>query len=145
MKASAVVLSAAALLAASSLSLGVGAAVGTPTTYSNLVWNAVWAPPITSVFVSCGQLKLDSTGDVVNSNTMALHGSLICQATANTAAHTLGATGTAYFSPDAQFNMSLLLGNGVVLQCTRWGSTSGTCSVSDPAGSTNGSVQLTMM
>ncbi len=142
MKISAAALLAATVLAAASLPPGVAA--GTPTTYANLTWSAAWAPA-TSLFASCTQLKLDSTGDMSAPNaTLAMHGSLACLATANTPARTYGVTGTAYFTPDGQFNISLILGNGTVVQCMRWGATTGICQVSDVAGSTSGTVQLTL-
>ena len=133
----------AAIVAASLAPFAGASTRGTPSTISNVVWSAAWAPA-TSTFATCTQLRVDTTGDMTNSNTLVVYGSFSCNANANTAARTMGATGSAYFSPDGQFNMTLVFGNGTALQCLRWGSLSGTCQVTDSAGSVTGTVQLTL-
>lgn len=136
-----------ALAAASLASLAsvAGASTrGTPSTISNVVWGAAWAPA-TSPFATCTQLRVDTTGDMTNSSTLSVYGSFSCTANANTAARTMGASGSGYFSPDGQFNMTLIFGNGTALQCLKWGSLSGTCQITDSAGAVTGTVQLTLI
>ena len=142
MKLQAALLSATLLAAALLPATASAASPGATSTYSNLNWTAAWAPT-TSPYAGCTTLKLDSMGDLVNSNVLALNGSFVCAAVGNVAARTYGVVGTAYFSPDGQFNISLLMGNGVAVQCLRLGSTSGSCQVSDVAGATTATVQLT--
>lgn len=144
MKKTGVALLSAALIAASLPLTVLASGRGTPTTISNVVWTASWVLPTTSPFAACTQLRIDTTGDLSNSNMLSVYGYFNCSATPNSVARTYGTFGSAYFSPDGQFNMSLVFGNGTTVQCLRWGGLSGTCTVSDVAGSVTGTVQLVL-
>ena len=110
--------------------------IGTPATYNNLVWE-VSSP---QAFSSCTELRLDATGDLVNSNRVIAYGALNCPLLGGGYA----TTGTIYFGTDGSFNMTLMVGNGIMLQCVRWNGVSGLCQFSNSAGTAIGTASLTL-
>ena len=113
--------------------------VGTPDTYTDLLWSVSSSVPGLS---GCTELQLDATGDLVNSSKLSFYGALNCPFQQG---GSYGVVGSAYFGSDGSFNMTLIVGSGLSLECIRLpGSTlSGSCSYVELAGPILGSARLT--
>lgn len=112
--------------------------VGSPETYSDLLWQvSTSAPGLTG----CTQLQVDATGDLANSTKLSLYGALNCPPQQG---GSYGVVGSAYFGSDGSFNMTLLAGSSLSLQCVRLSSSlNGSCTYYDTLGNTLGSAFLT--
>lgn len=115
--------------------------VGTPDTYTDLVWSVS-----TSVagLSGCTELQLDATGDLNNSSKLTLYGALNCPFQQS---GSYGVVGSSYFGSDGSFNMTLIVGSGLSLECIRLSGASlgGSCSYVQlgSGGATLGSARLT--
>ncbi|WP_395701093.1 hypothetical protein [Aquabacterium sp.] len=96
-------------------------AIGTPTTYSGLVWlTAFNADGLTS----CDQLVLDATGDLVRSDALVVYGALNCHP------GVYGVTGSVFTANDGTLNLTLQLA-GYTVSCPRISGYVGGCTVYD--------------
>lgn len=113
--------------------------VGTPDTYSDLLWGVSSS---VSGLSGCTELQLDATGDLTNSTKLSLYGALNCPFQQG---GSYGVVGSGYFGSDGSFNMTLIVGSGLALECVRLSgsSLSGTCTYLELAGPTLGSARLT--
>ncbi len=97
------------------------AGVGTPTTYSNLVWFTSFnAAGITT----CDELAVDATGDLARSDALVIYGALNC----NPGAY--GVTGSVFTANDGSLNITLLVA-GYTISCPRIVGYVGSCTVYD--------------
>lgn len=112
--------------------------VGSPDTYSDLLWRV---SSNVSGLSGCTELQVDATGDLSISSKLSIYGALNCPLQQS---GSYGAVGSAYFAGDGSFNMTLLVGSNTVLECVQLsGTLSGTCSYRDTFGSLLGSAFLT--
>lgn len=95
--------------------------VGTPQTYSRLVWTAAFSG---GAFAGCNQVIFDATGDLVNSNSLSIYGTLNCGTIG------YGMTGSLYVAVDGTMNITMLVG-GQIISCPRVASWVGNCTVFD--------------
>jgi hypothetical protein len=112
--AAAVVLSAAAPAASA-------ANLGSPTTYSNLVWSASFTA---SGLTGCSQLVIDATGDLVRSDALVLYGALNC----NNGVY--GVTGSVFTASDNTLHLTMMVA-GYTVSCPRIAGYAGNCTVYD--------------
>lgn len=123
---------AAALFGASGPASAMG--VGTPQTYSKLVWYTTYnAIGITN----CTQMVVDATGDLIQSDALLVYGSLNCTNGA------YGVTGSLYFATDGSFSITMQVA-GYTITCPRVAAYSGSCTVYDASWISRGtgSIQL---
>lgn len=115
----------ATLLASLALSSSVAAmGVGTPQTYSKLVWNSAFGA---GLFGTCQQMIFDATGDLANSSNLVLYGTINC------AGGGFGMTGSLYIAVDGTMNISIMSA-GHLISCPRVASYVGNCTVFDASG-----------
>lgn len=107
----------------------------TPTTYSDLLWRVSSS---VNGLAGCTELQVDATGDLVNSSKLTIYGALNCPFEGGS----YGVVGSGYFGADDSFNMTLLIGSSISLQCTRWPGLSGSCTYADTSGRTLGNAFL---
>lgn len=110
--------------------------VGTPATYSDLLWNVS-----TSVagLSGCTELQVDATAELVNSSKLSIFGALNCPFQQG---GSYGIVGSGYFGADGSFNMTLIVGSSTALECIRWNGLSGSCTFLDLSGASLGSAFL---
>lgn len=110
-------------------------AVGTPTTFSKLVWNTAYSY---SLFGNCRQLVFDATGDLVNSSNLVIYGSQNCG--------NLGfsMTGSLYMAVDGSLNISMMFA-GHLVSCPRVVGWFGTCTILDANNVVRGTGQLQLL
>ena len=114
---------------------------GAPQTYSNVAFaftTALVSPTID--FTVCNELRVDATGDFVNSTKFVVYGVLNCATTGK--GYT--AAGSGYIGFDGSINMAFLLGNGLSVQCPRLVNLSGSCDINNTAGVKVGTATLTL-
>jgi hypothetical protein len=97
------------------------AALGTPTTYSNLVWSTSFTA---SGLTTCTQLVIDATGDLTRSDALVLYGALNC----NNGVY--GVTGSVFTASDATLHITMMVG-GYTVSCPRIAGYAGNCTVYD--------------
>lgn len=98
--------------------------IGPATTYSNLNWSVAFnAPGVTA----CNRLTLDATGDLVNSDSLIIYGTLNCGSGG------YGMTGNLYLNNDGSLNVYMAAA-GYSIYCPRVSSWYGTCTVYDVDG-----------
>ncbi len=108
--------------------------VGTPDTYSDLLWRV---SSNVSGLSGCTELQVDATGDLANSTKLSIYGALNCPLQQS---GSYGVVGSGYFGGDGSFNMTLVVGTNTTLQCVRLPSSlSGSCSYYDTFGNILGS------
>jgi hypothetical protein len=112
---------AAAALSCAAVPPATAAGVGTPTTYSNLVW---FVSLNASGLTTCDQLVVDATGDLLRSDALVLYGALNC----NPGAY--GVTGSAFSATDGTLHLTLMVA-GYTVSCPRLSGYAGTCTVYD--------------
>lgn len=129
--------------------VGLCAAVGTasaltsgaPQTFSNVAFGfSSTLKSGTIDFTVCNELRVDATGDFVNSTKFVVYGVLNCATTAT--GYT--AAGSGYIGFDGSINMAFLLGNGLSVQCPRLVNLSGSCDINNTAGVKVGTATLTL-
>jgi hypothetical protein len=114
--------------------------VSVPNTFVDLLWGVSTSVP---GLTSCTELQVDATGDLVNSTKVTIYGALNC---APSQGGSQGVVGSAYFGGDGSFNMTLLIGPNVVLQCVRLGgSLGGPCNWLDTSGASLGGAFVTFL
>ena len=99
--------------------------VGTPQTYSKLVWATSTSA---SAFANCTQLIIDATGDLVNSENLVLAGALNC-----TNGTGYAVAGALYTARDGSFSLMFTHG-GFTTFCPRIVNFSGSCTTFDWSG-----------
>ena len=112
-----------------------------PQTYSNVAFafsTSLVSPTID--FTVCNELRVDATGDFVNSTKFVVYGVLNCATTGK--GYT--AAGSGYIGFDGSINMAFLLGNGLSVQCPRLVNLSGSCDINNTAGVKVGTATLTL-
>ncbi len=109
--------------------------VGTPVTYSNLVWFVSLNAPGLTI---CNQLVIDATGDVVNSDGLLLYGAMNC----NPGAY--GVTGSAFVASDGTLHITMLLA-GYTVSCPRVAGYAGACTVYDADWVTRGTGRIELL
>jgi hypothetical protein len=97
------------------------AAVGTPTTYSNLIWSTSFTA---SGLNTCSQLVIDATGDLTRSDALVLYGALNC----NNVVY--GVTGSVFTASDNTLHITMMVG-GYTVSCPRIAGYAGNCTVYD--------------
>ena len=112
---------AAALVAGGTATAASAAAVGTPTTYSNLVWSTSFTA---SGLNGCTQLVIDATGDLVRSDALVLYGALNC----NNGVY--GVTGSVFTASDNTLHITMMVA-GYTVSCPRIAGYAGNCTVYD--------------
>lgn len=111
--------------------------VGTPTTFSKLIWAASFnAPGVTS----CNQLVFDATGDLMQSDTLVLAGSLNCPAIGGG----FGMIGSLYLAVDGSLNITMTAAT-YTIACPRVVGWFGSCTLFDAAGITRGTGTLRLL
>lgn len=114
---------------------------GSPQTYSNVAFGfSTTLKSSTIDFTVCNELRVDATGDFINSTKFVVYGVLNC---ANTATG-YTAAGSGYIGFDGTINLAFLLGNGLSLQCPRLVNLSGSCDINNTAGVKVGTATLTL-
>jgi hypothetical protein len=116
---------AAALLAASGAASAFN--VGTPATFSRLIWTFTSA-----AYPGCPQLSFDATGDLVNGNALSIAGTLNCT---DGSGYVL--SGGTYLGRDGSMNIMFTAG-GFTTFCPRVVGYTGTCTTHDWAGNVKG-------
>lgn len=115
--------------------------LSTAQTYANLVFSfSSSLKSGSNDYTVCNELRVDATGDFVNSTKFLVYGALNCPSTAT--AYT--AAGSGYFGFDASVNMAFLLGSGLTLQCPRLVGLAGTCNLNNTAGVTVGTATIAL-
>lgn len=115
----------ASLLLVLAFSAGASAqGVGTTTTISGTKWRAVFTQPVLGL---CNEFILDASGDLANSQTMVLAGSLNCPSLGGG----YGVTGVGYFDTNSRLNLTLNVANFWNVTCTRMANFAGSCKVFD--------------
>ena len=107
--------------------------VGTPQTYSKLVWAVSTSA---AAFSNCTQLIIDATGDLINSNLLVLAGALNC-----TNGSGYAVAGALYTARDGSFSLMFTHG-GFTTFCPRIVDFSGSCTTYDWAGTQRGTGAL---
>ncbi len=97
------------------------AGVGTPATYSNLVW---FVSLNASGLTTCDQLVVDATGDLLRSDALVLYGALNC----NPGAY--GVNGNAFSATDGTLHLTMMVA-GYTVSCPRLAGYAGSCTVYD--------------
>lgn len=95
--------------------------VGPATTYSYLNWSAAFNAP---GLMSCSRLVFDATGDLVNSDSLVIYGTLNC------ASGGYGMTGNLFLTPDGSLSVYMAVA-GYNIYCPRVAGWYGTCTVYD--------------
>ena len=113
-------LAAAAVLAAAAPAAS-AANLGSPTTYSNLVWSTSFTA---SGLTGCSQLVIDATGDLVRSDALVLYGALNC----NNGVY--GVTGSVFTASDNTLHLTMMVA-GYTVSCPRIAGYAGNCTVYD--------------
>jgi hypothetical protein len=113
--------------------------VGTPETYTDLVWDVSTG---VSGLSGCNELQIDATGDLDASTKLSIYGALNCPFQQS---GSLGVVGSAYFGGDGSFNMTLVIGSSRTLRCVAWPGLSGPCTVTDMSGNPLGSASLSFL
>lgn len=111
---------------------------GTASTYSGITW-AVYSNA--SGFTGCTNLLLDATGDMKNASSFVLSGTLNCPALGGG----YGVVGSLYLGTNGTFNMNVLVGAGVAMQCVNMVGLSGTCVFTSSVGTRLGTGTLTFI
>ena len=111
---------AAAVLAAMAPAAS-AANLGSPTTYSNLVWSTSFTA---SGLTGCSQLVIDATGDLVRSDALVLYGALNC----NNGVY--GVTGSVFTASDNTLHLTMMVA-GYTVSCPRIAGYAGNCTVYD--------------
>ncbi len=106
-------------------------------TYANLAFDLVTT---LSGYSACNELRLDASGDFVNSSKFVVYGVLNCPATAS--GYTLAGSG--YVGFDGSVNMAFFMSNGMALQCPRLVGLAGNCSFHNAAGLQVGTAVVTL-
>lgn len=119
-RAGGIILAAAALWGAA-LPAASAASLGSPTTYSNLVWSTSFTA---SGLTGCTQLVIDATGDLVRSDALVLYGALNC----NNGVY--GVTGSVFTASDGTLHITMMVA-GYTVSCPRIASYAGNCTVYD--------------
>lgn len=106
---------------------------GTAIVFSGLTWSVSTG---VSGLTSCNQLRLDASGDFVDSSSFALYGTYNCPALGGGYA----ATGVGYFDTSGLFNMTITFSNGWQITCVRLNAStmSGACGISNSVGASVG-------
>lgn len=123
-----------ALLAAAGGSAS-ASGVGTPTTYSNLVWSASFTA---AGLTTCSQLVIDATGDLSRSDALVLYGALNC----NNGVY--GVTGSVFTASDATLHLTMMVG-GYTVSCPRIAGYVGNCTVYDADWISRGTGQIRLL
>lgn len=95
--------------------------LGTPATYSNLVWSTSFTA---SGLTGCTQLVIDATGDLVRSDALVLYGALNC----NNGVY--GVTGSVFTASDGTLHITMMVA-GYTVSCPRIAGYAGNCTVHD--------------
>jgi hypothetical protein len=111
------------------------AGVGTPSTYSNLVWSASFNA---AGLTTCTQLVIDATGDLTRSDALVLYGALNCTN------GVYGVTGSVFTASDATLHVTLLVG-GYTVSCPRIAGYAGNCTVYDADWVSRGTGQIRLL
>lgn len=111
------------------------AAVGTPKTYSKLIWQMSTTAP---GFTSCTQIYMDATGDLDNSENLILAGGMNC------GSFGYAVVGAAYLGRDGTLNFTVYHG-GYSTDCSRLVNFAGTCFTYDGAGVRRGSGTIRLL
>lgn len=113
-------LAAAAVLGAAAPAAS-AADLGSPTTYSNLVWSTSFTA---SGLTTCTQLVIDATGDLVRSDALVLYGALNCTN------GVYGVTGSVFTASDSTLHITMMVA-GYTVSCPRIAGYAGNCTVHD--------------
>jgi hypothetical protein len=97
------------------------AGIGTPMTYSNLVWSTSFTA---SGLTTCSQLVIDATGDLARSDALVLYGALNCSN------GVYGVTGSVFTASDNTLHITMMVG-GYTVSCPRIAGYAGNCTVYD--------------
>jgi hypothetical protein len=111
--------------------------VGTPTTYSALVWATNLNAPL---LIGCNQLIIDGTGDLTRSSILVVAGTLNCPSLGGG----YGVTGSLYLGTDGTVNVTMVVA-GYTVACPRVIGWNGACNVIDSQGTVRGTGSIRLL